>query len=139
MMKKTLFTALAAATALAAVGGAATAQPYGYDRDGRYDGRHYDRDDRREDRWERNHINQRQNRIERRIDVGVDRGALTPREAGRLQQEARDIARLEARYRYNGLTGWERSDLDRRLDRLEARLAYELRDREYGYGYGYRR
>ncbi|WP_240606372.1 hypothetical protein [Phenylobacterium kunshanense] len=132
MMKKTLFTALAAATALTAVGGAATAQPYGgadrYDRDGRY-----------EQRWERNHINQRQAHIDRMIDVGFRRGDLTRQEASRLHDQARDIARLEARYRYNGLTSWERSDLDRRLDGLESRLSRELRDRQYGYGYGYRR
>lgn len=132
MMKKSIFTALAAATALTAVAGSATAQPHGgYDR--------YDRDDRYEQRWERNHINQRQARIERMIDVGFRRGDLTRQEAFRLQDQARDIARLEARYRYNGLTGWERSDLDHRLDRLENRLTRDLQDRQYGYGYGYRR
>lgn len=133
-MKKTIFAALAAATAVTAVAGAASAQPYGGPdrRDGRY-----------EERWERNNINQRQAEIERRIDAGQRRGALTRNEATSLQNEARGIARLEVRYRYNGLSGWERNDLNRRLDSLEGRLWRQARDDDrtyrYGQGYGYRR
>ena len=43
--------------------------------------------------------------------------------------EFTDIVRLEARYRSNGLNGWERADLSRRLDRLDAMLTAEMRDR----------
>jgi hypothetical protein len=43
-------------------------------------------------------------------------------------------------YRANGLTNWERADLDRRFDRLSQRIRMEARDDDrYGYGYGYDR
>lgn len=133
-MKKTLFAALAAATAVTAVAGAASAQPYGGPdrRDGRY-----------EQRWERGNVNQRQAELQQRIEIGQRRGTLTRNEAVGLTNESRDIARLEARYRHNGLSGRERADLDRRLDRLESRLWQQARDDDrvyrYGQGYGYRR
>jgi D-mannonate dehydratase len=113
---KTLIVTLAAATALTA--GAAAAQP-GYGRD----------------HWMS--INERQAMLERRIERGVQRGDLTRREAIRLQRQMRDLARLEARYRYNGLSGWERADLDHRFDRLSAQVRFERHDRQQ-YGYGYR-
>ena len=77
------------------------------------------------------HNNHPQARIERRIDQGVRHGDLTRREAIRLRDDVRQIARLEARYRVNGLSTWERQDLDRRLDRLEAQLRFERRDHQY--------
>ena len=40
------------------------------------------------------------------------------------------LARLEARYRRDGLSQWERADLDRRFDRLSAQIRYERRDRD---------
>lgn len=145
--KKTLFATLAIASAAAAIAGPAAAQPHGYgqrdqgryERDGRYeqtsrlgDNRHWD---------DRANVNARQAQIERRIEWGVRRGALDRREADRLRWEVRDIARLEAQYRYGGLTPSERRGLDCRLDRLEAQLERESHDRDYGYGYGrdYRR
>ena len=140
MMKKTLFAALATATAVTAMAGAASAQPYG-GYEGRYE-RGYDDYD-RGGRYERGNINQRQAEIERRIEIGHRRGALTRNEATSLGNEARDIARLESRYRRDGLAPWERADLGRRLDRLESRLWQQARDDDrnyrYGQGYGYRR
>jgi len=76
-------------------------------------------------------INQRQDRIEQQIERGVRQGHLTRREAAKLREEFKQIARLEARYRVNGLTTWERNDLDRRLARLETQLRFELRDHKY--------
>lgn len=128
---KTLFAALAAATAVAAVAGPAAAHPHGYD-SAPYAEQPWDGHD-------RGGVNGRQAWMEQRIERGLRTGALTAREAHRLHEEARDIARLEARYRVNGLNGWERADLDRRLDRLDAHIARESHDRDYGYGYGYRR
>lgn len=126
---KTVMIALAAATALSA--GAAAAQPgYGYDRshDRNYE-RSYDRGARP---WMS--INERQARLDRRIDQGLRNGQLTRREAYRLRSEFRRIAYLENRYRSNGLSGWERADLDRRFDALSAQIRYERRDGErYGY------
>jgi hypothetical protein len=125
-MKKIIATGLIAASALALTAGAASAQSYrGYDRG--YD-RGYERG------W--TPIDARQDQLNRRIDRGVESGQLSRREAWRLRGEARDIARLEARYRVNGLSGWERADLDRRFDALSAQIRYERHDRDYGYGYG---
>ncbi|MCK5911153.1 MAG: hypothetical protein KAG62_14495 [Caulobacter sp.] len=81
-------------------------------------------------------INQRQDQLERRIDIGLRNGSLTRPEAHRLRAELRDTERLEHRYRRNGLSGWERADLDRRFDRISAQVRYERHDRDYGYGYG---
>lgn len=114
---KTMILTLAAATALTA--GVATAQPYGY---GRGDGR-----------WMP--IDERQEQLAFRIDQGVRSGQLTGREAYRLRMEFNEIARLEVRYRRNGLSNWERADLDRRMDLLtrEIRMARRDDDRRYGY------
>lgn len=87
-------------------------------------------------------INARQAQLDRRIDQGVRNGSLTRNEAVRLRAEFRDIARLETRYRATGgLQGWERQDLDRRFDRLSAKIRMERHDRDdrrpgYGGGYG---
>lgn len=81
-------------------------------------------------------IDRRQDQLDRRIDRGVRDGRLTRAEAVRLRAEFRDVARLEARYRMNGLSAYERADLDRRFDRLAARIRWEARDNQYGYGYG---
>lgn len=123
-MKKIVL-ALTAASALAAAV-PAMAQPYGgHDRYGRGD-------------W--TSINQRQAQLDRRIEMGVRNGQLNRREASRLRNEFYDIARLERRYRANGLSSWERADLDRRFDILSAKIRWERRDNDrYGYGYGYRR
>jgi hypothetical protein len=81
-------------------------------------------------------INQRQEILERRIDQGQRNGSLDRREAGRLRSELREAARLEYRYRRDGLSRWERADLDRRFDRISAAIRYERHDRDYGQGYG---
>lgn len=65
-------------------------------------------------------------------------GQISRTEAYRLRAEFRDIARLEARYRQNGLSSRERVDLDRRFDRLTMQISREMNDRQYGYGYGRR-
>jgi Ni/Co efflux regulator RcnB len=82
-------------------------------------------------------VNQRQAQLEQRINVGIRNGALTRAEAYRLRGELRETARIEARYRRGGLSGWERADLDRRFDRISAQIRYERHDRDYGYGYGH--
>jgi hypothetical protein len=115
---RSLILTVAAATALTAgaAAGAAQAQPHRYDRD----------------HW--TSINQRQSQLDRRIDRGIRNGQLTRREAVRLRDEFHDIARLEQRYRRNGLSGWERADLDRRFDRLSARIRWDRRDgQRYGW------
>jgi hypothetical protein len=123
---KTLIAALAAVTAVTAFAAPAAAQSYG-----RHD----------QGRWEQGayNLNQRQAQLNSRIEVGVRRGAITRREAADLRGQSYEIARLEARYRVDGLNPRERADLDRRFDRLETRIAREVHDRDYGQGYGHRR
>jgi len=108
MTKTTMLTLTGAALALtlSAAAGAASAQPYGG--------------------WEP--INQRQAQLEQRIHSGIRDGSLTRVEARQLRGEFRNIARLEARYRVNGLSQWERTDLDRRFDRLSAQIRHERHD-----------
>lgn len=106
---KTLILPIIAATALTAT--AATAQP---------------------GRWMP--IEARFERLDARIDQGIRSGQLTRNEAYRLRGEFRDIERLEARYSRNGLSNWERADLDRRFDRLSAQIRWERRDDARRYG-----
>ena len=76
-------------------------------------------------------VNQRQAQIDHRIDVGVRNGSLTRREAANLRYEFQGIARLETQYRRTGgLQRWEMRDLDRRLDRLSARIRIDRHDRD---------
>jgi hypothetical protein len=89
----------------------------------------FERNDRQErDRW--TPINQRQRSLDARIDAGLRNGQLSRREAIALRSEFNDIARLEAQYRRNGLSQWERTDLDRRFDRLSRQIQAERRDRD---------
>ncbi len=117
---KTLMVTIAAASALTA--GAVSAQGYGYD-NGYGAGRN---------QWMP--IEERFERLDRRIDQGIRNGQLTRNEAYRLRSEFQMIANLEGRYSRNGLTRWERADLDRRFDVLASRVRYERRDGDrYGY------
>ena len=58
-----------------------------------------------------------------------------PSRGPRPADQSRQIAQLEARYRVNGLSQWERVDLDRRFDRLETQIRARRNDRD-GRGYG---
>lgn len=118
------------------------------ERRGNGDGRWDNNDD--NGRWDNNNwrdgqgrwmnINQRQAQLDRRIDQGVRSGKITRREAYRLRADFQAIARLEARYRVNGLSAWERTDLDRRFNALAMRIRWERQDDErYRDGYGQRR
>jgi CubicO group peptidase (beta-lactamase class C family) len=114
---------LIAASALSLAAGAASAQGWGGRDDFRWD--------------DRGSIAGRQAALEGRIDAGMRSGRLTRQEAWRLRADFRDIARRADAYRANGVTGWERADLDRRFDQLSQRIRVEARDDErYGYGYG---
>ena len=73
-------------------------------------------------------INEREAQISDRIDQGERRGGITRGEAYRLRGELRGIQDLQFRYRRNGLTGWERNDLNRRLDALSARVFDQRHD-----------
>ena len=73
-------------------------------------------------------IAQRKVNLDRRIDRAAYNRAISPREANSLRAELNGIVRLEAQYRRHGLTRWEMSDLDRRYDRLSARVRIERAD-----------
>jgi len=138
-MKRIIASVLAISTVAIAAPALAQA-PYGdRDRDGvpnRYDPYNDRYSYRGYGQWQS--INSRQRNLDRRIDMGVRNGTLTRVEARRLRAEFRQIAYLENRYRRTGrgLNAWERADLDRRFDRLSARIRYERHDRNYR---GYRR
>lgn len=134
-MKKTLTIAAAASVLALSAAGAASAQSWDSPRpDARYE-----RGDWRDSRGGWMNINQRQAKLDHRIDQGVRNGTITRREAYRLRGEFQTIARLEYRYRANGLSNWERADLDRRFDGLASRIRWERRDGDrYGAGYGHR-
>jgi hypothetical protein len=77
-------------------------------------------------------INQRQGRIDARIDQGIRSGALNRNEAVRLRAQFRQLSNLEYRYRRsNGLSNWERQDLNRRFDQLSARVYNQKHDRQH--------
>lgn len=86
----------------------------------------FERNDRQDRNWQP--INQRQRQLDNRIDRGIRSGALDRREAYRLRAEFSQIAAMEQRYRRNGLSIQERRNLDRRFDRLDARLEASLTD-----------
>lgn len=86
----------------------------------------FERHDRQDRGWQS--INQRQRQLDNRIDRGIRDGRLSRSEAYRLRAEFQQIADLEARYRRGGLSYQERRDLDRRFDRLDARLTASLND-----------
>lgn len=124
-MKTLTKIALLAASTMALSAGAASAQDY-YGHRGA---------------WRDGHsVAGREAALDGRIDAGLRSGRLTRDEAWRLRAEFRDIRRRADMYRANGLSGWERADLDRRFDRLSQRIRVEARDGDrYGYGYGYDR
>jgi hypothetical protein len=73
-------------------------------------------------------IDQRQAQLDSRIDAGIRSGDLSRSEAMQLRAEFRDLAILESRYRANGLSRWEMTDLDRRFDQLSVRIRAERHD-----------
>ncbi len=73
-------------------------------------------------------INQRQANLYNRIEQGVRNGSLTRPEAQRLRTRFVALDRLESRYRANGLSVWERRDLDRRFDALSREIRAERHD-----------
>ena len=119
MMKRILIPALALAAASVAVPAAAQS----YDR--------HDRGDRYEQTqrgWQS--VEQRKYNLDRRIDQGIRNRTLSMREATRLKAELNSLVRLERSYQRGGLSRWERTDLDRRYDRLSNQVRAERNDRD---------
>ena len=119
-MKKILISALAVAVASAALPAAAQ----NYDRHGPQRGPHYEQNR----GWQS--ISHRKVELDRRIDRGVQNRQLSRREAASLKDELNSLVRLERQYERGGLNRQERQELERRYDRLEAKIRFERRDND---------
>jgi hypothetical protein len=74
-------------------------------------------------------VNRRQHHQQDRIQQGVRSGELTRTETRRLEAEQRHIRREEARYKADGrLTGAERADLQRDLDKASRDIYHQKHD-----------
>lgn len=71
-----------------------------------------------------------QARLSQRIDRAAYSGRISRREAQNLRYQLEEYQRTEWRYRRDGLSNWERRDLQQRLDRVERSLRDERRDRD---------
>lgn len=107
-MRKILISAAVIASALAAV----PASAQNYNRGGNFE--------------------QQLDQVEQRIDRAADRRTISRREAEALSRQANQLDRLHDRYRRNGLTRWERDDLQSRLQNLRQRIRFERQDDRYG-------
>ena len=80
--------------------------------------------------WNGGGLNGDQARLAQRIDRAAYAGRISGREARNLRAQLEDYQRIEWRYRRDGLSHWERRDLQDRLDRIERNLREERRDRD---------
>ena len=125
MRKFIISTALAASTLVAAAPAAAQWYPpqgnaYGYDNYGQV-----------------RRLDARIDALQRQINHLDRRNILSDREANRLRDQSRDIEKRLQRVAHNGFTGWERNDIENRIQRLEVRIQREARDgNRYGDYYG---
>lgn len=80
-----------------------------------------------------NGIDDRQANISQRIEEGVSSGRISQRQARRLQSRERDIARLERRFKRDGVvTPQERSQLRNALTRLSDDVERAMRNERRG-------
>ncbi|TAJ22624.1 MAG: hypothetical protein EPO64_13320 [Nitrospirae bacterium] len=76
-------------------------------------------------------IDRREQRQEERIQDGVRSGALTPREAAKLEAEQARIRAKEQAMKADGVvTRGERKELQRDLDRSSRHIAREKHDKQ---------
>ena len=81
-------------------------------------------------------IDNRQVNIGQRIDEGVSSGRISQREARRLHSRERDIARLEARFKRDGVvTQQERRQLQNELTKLRQNVERAMSNERRGRGY----
>jgi hypothetical protein len=73
-------------------------------------------------------VDERIREIDFRIDRGMRDGSLDWREARGLRGQLDGVRRLQYRYGRDGLSGWERADLNARLDRLSYQVRSERHD-----------
>ncbi|MHB8948264.1 MAG: hypothetical protein ACYC4S_04270 [Rhodoferax sp.] len=81
-------------------------------------------------------IDNRQVNISQRIDEGVRAGRISQREARRLLSRERDIARMDARFKRDGVvTQQERRQLQNQLTKLRQDVERAMRNDRRGRGY----
>lgn len=73
--------------------------------------------------------------LRQRLETGIQTGRISQREAYTLRQELRSLRQLATRYSSNGLSRYERDDLNRRIVSLRERIRYSRRDNDYRGGY----
>ena len=120
-MKKALIPALALVAASVAV--PAAAQSYGH---GPARGPTYVQHN--NGGWQQ--IAQRKYNLDQRINQGERNRSLSRREATRLRGELNALVQLGRTYLRGGLSARERTDLDRRYDRLSVQVRVERRDND---------
>lgn len=121
LTKKALLSLLAASAM--AIATPTLAQDYGRHHGGGYNGGY-------NSGWNGGGLNGEQARLAQRIDRAAYNGRISRREAQNLRAQLDDYQRLEWRYRRDGLSNWERRDLQNRLDRIERNLREERWDRD---------
>lgn len=81
-------------------------------------------------------VDQRQFNQERRIDNGVASGALTSREAARLERGQQHVSNVEARAKADGVvTRQERARLHHAQDVQGRRIAAQKHDRQHDFNH----
>lgn len=81
-------------------------------------------------------VDQRQANQERRIDQGVQSGALTEREAARLEHGQERVQRIEDKAKADGkLTRAERVRLHQAQDEQSQRIYRQKRDRQHDFNH----
>jgi len=73
-------------------------------------------------------LNAEQARLSERIDRAAWNGRISRREAQNLRWQMSEYERIEWRYRRDGLSGWERRDLEQRLHHIRRDLREDRRD-----------
>lgn len=132
LTKKALLSLLAASAV--AIATPTLAQSYGHDRG--HD-RGYDRGHDRGYSGEYNggwqggghgEFRAQQARLSERVDRAAWRGSISRREAQNLRWQLDEVQRLSWRYSRDGLSRWERRDLEDRLDRIRYQLREDRHD-----------
>ena len=77
-------------------------------------------------------LNGEQARLSERIDRAAYNGTISRREARVLRWQLSEYQRVEWLYRRDGLSRWERHDLDDRLNHIRRALHQDRPDRGWG-------
>ncbi|MGE5721733.1 MAG: hypothetical protein ACM3YM_04660 [Sphingomonadales bacterium] len=75
-------------------------------------------------------------RLQSRLDEDLRRGLVSRYDAERLRNQLWQLQRVSNRYRYNGMSRWERDDLTRRIATVRDQLFAAENARGYNRGYG---